>query len=64
MEKPQNSSGGGVDFIGLLTLLFIALKLTGLIDWSWWWVFSPIWISVLLVIGLFIIDCLIFGGRK
>ena len=45
MEK-KNYSGGGVDFIGLLTLLFIALKLCGVIDWSWWWVLSPVWITV------------------
>lgn len=30
----------------LLTVLFVALKLTGTITWSWWWVLSPIWISV------------------
>jgi len=32
-------------FIPLLTLLFIGLKLTGYIAWSWWWVLSPYWIS-------------------
>ena len=38
----------------LLTLLFVALKLTGHIDWSWWWVLSPLWIvtaPVLLILG-------------
>lgn len=40
----SNSSGGG-GFLGLLTVLFVGLKLTGYIDWSWWWVLSPIWIS-------------------
>lgn len=34
----------GMTFPGFLTLLFIGLKLTGFIDWSWWWVFSPLWI--------------------
>lgn len=34
-------------FMGLLAILFIALKLTKVIDWSWWWVLSPIWISAL-----------------
>jgi len=47
----QNShSSGGVGFFSLLTLLFIALKLTGHIDWSWWWVLAPLWGSVLLAI--------------
>lgn len=36
---------GGIGFVGLLTIVFITLKLTGFITWSWWWVLSPIWIS-------------------
>lgn len=49
---------GGVGFAGLLTILFIGLKLTGFIAWSWLWVLSPLWIvaalvvAVLLVVGL------------
>lgn len=34
---------GGVGFFGLLTLLFVALKLTGYINWSWWAVTAPLW---------------------
>ena len=47
----SNSSrnGGGIGFTGLLTIVFIILKLTDVIDWSWWWVLSPIWISLILV---------------
>jgi hypothetical protein len=41
---------GGIGFIGLLTILFIALKLTGNIAWSWWWVLSPVWIPVALIL--------------
>lgn len=33
---------------GLLTILFIGLKLTGFIDWSWWWVLAPTWIPFLI----------------
>lgn len=40
----------GIGFPSALTLLFIALKLLGKIDWSWWWVLSPTWISILLVV--------------
>ena len=36
----------------LLTVLFIALKLGGVIAWAWWWVLSPIWISIALVVGM------------
>ena len=49
----NSSSSGGIGFTGLLTIVFITLKLMDYIDWSWWWVFSPIWIS--LVIAIFII---------
>lgn len=58
MKKEYNvnnsSSSSGVGFFGLLTVLFIALKLLGHIDWSWWWVLAPIWIpiAVLLIIVL------------
>jgi len=38
---------------GALTILFVLLKVFGKIDWSWWWVFSPIWISF----GLFLLTC-------
>ena len=48
----SNSSNGGVGFIGLLTIVFITLKLTGYIDWSWVWVTSPIWITTLIIFAV------------
>jgi hypothetical protein len=39
----NSSSSGGVGFFGLMFLIFMTLKLTGVIDWSWWWVTSPLW---------------------
>lgn len=51
----NNSSGGGIGFVGLLTIVFITLKLTGFINWSWWWVLSPIWIVSLLLFVLVLI---------
>ena len=44
---------GGIGFTGLLTIVFIVLKLTGTIAWSWLWVLSPLWISIIL--GLIIL---------
>lgn len=43
-------------FLGLLTILFIGLKLTHYIDWSWWWIFAPIWIpaSIAFLIVVFV----------
>ena len=47
MSKNGSSSSSGIGFTGLLTVAFIVLKLTGHIDWSWWWVLSPVWISTI-----------------
>ena len=58
MENKNNISGGGIGFIGLLTITFIVLKLLKVIKWSWLWVLSPLWISfiigLLLTVGLII----------
>lgn len=45
----------GIGFTGLLQIAFIILKLVGAIDWSWFWVLSPIWISI----ALFVLICVI-----
>lgn len=46
----------GIGFAEALTLLFIGLKLGKVIDWSWLWVLGPAWISLVLIIVLFIIE--------
>lgn len=46
----NTASKGGIGFLGLLQILFIALKLLDKIDWSWLWVLSPTWIPILLYI--------------
>lgn len=45
----DKKSGGGIGFCGLLTIAFIVLKLIGVINWSWFWVLSPLWISIAFV---------------
>jgi hypothetical protein len=42
----EKASSGGIGFFGMLTILFIGLKLTGFIDWSWWLVLLPILIPL------------------
>ena len=39
---------GGIGFTGVLTIIFIVLKLIGIIEWSWVWVLSPLWIGFIL----------------
>ena len=55
----DSKSSGGVGIFTLLTLLLVGLKLTDYIDWSWWWVLTPLWlplcvVGVLAVIWLFL----------
>lgn len=52
-SKTTTNSSGGIGFVGLLTILFIGLKLANYIDWSWWWVLSPIWITTLILFAIF-----------
>jgi len=57
MSKTHYHSSG-IGFCSLLAILFIALKLLDKINWSWWWVLSPIWIPiciVLLIIAIILI---------
>jgi hypothetical protein len=51
----SSSSSGGIGFGGALALLFIGLKLGGVINWSWWWVLSPIWIPLALLVFIILI---------
>ncbi len=44
MTNNNNNNSSGIGFFGLLTIVFIVLKLIGKIDWSWLWVLSPLWI--------------------
>ncbi|WRH62085.1 MAG: hypothetical protein RSE12_17185 [Fuscovulum sp.] len=50
MTQNTNNKSGGIGFFGLLAILFIALKLTGYIAWSWWWVLAPLWMPAALVL--------------
>jgi len=50
MQVNQSTSVRSIGFTGLLTIAFVVLKLCNVIQWSWWWVLSPLWISTLLVV--------------
>ena len=51
-DRKGSSTVGGVGFVGMLTIAFIVLKLCKVINWSWVWVLSPLWISTLFVVGI------------
>lgn len=59
MSNNNNSSSGGIGFLGLLTIVFIVLKLCNVIAWSWWWVLSPVWLPIVIVCGLFIVSIVV-----
>lgn len=50
-----STSNGGIGFSGVLTILFIGLKLTGYIAWSWWWVLSPLWLQAVYILVVFML---------
>ncbi len=55
MAKQSSAASGGIGFFGLLTIVFIGLKLTHYIDWSWWWVLGPLWIPLALFLAAMLI---------
>ena len=63
----SKNSSSGLSLAGVLFIVFLILKLTGNIDWSWWWVTSPLWIPIALAVSIFfvvlivIVLLLIFG---
>jgi hypothetical protein len=60
MATENKAANGGIGFFGLLTLIFITLKLTGFIHWSWVWVLAPFWgvlavVAFVIAIGLIVV---------
>jgi hypothetical protein len=57
----------GIGLMGALFILFLALKLCGVIGWSWWWVFAPLWgppLAVIAVSVIFLLAVFIVSYRK
>ena len=54
MADNNTTASGGVSALGLLGIVFVVLKLTGVITWSWWWVTAPFWggLAIFLTIGV------------
>ena len=54
-KKTSTAAKGGMSFLEVLLLVFIILKLCKIINWSWWWVLSPMWIPIGLWLILLIV---------
>jgi len=59
-----NNNSNGIGFVGALTIAFVVLKLMKIIDWSWWWVLSPLWISALVVIVVIAVVFLVIWPKE
>lgn len=61
MANNTQTQSGGIGFFGLLAIVFITLKLTGYIAWSWWWVLSPLWIPAAVFLSIAAIAIVIYA---
>jgi hypothetical protein len=59
-ESTTTTHTGGIGFFGVLTIVFVTLKLCHVINWSWWWVLSPLVFSIGLGLLLLLILLAIF----
>ena len=64
MSDNKSTTSPGIGFFGLLAILFIALKLIGVITWSWLWVLAPIWIPFVIIVFIFSIAGMIIIANK
>lgn len=64
MSRNSSSGSSGLGLCSVLTIVFIVLKLVGVINWSWLWVLSPLWIDFLLAIILLTIIALVNRKTK
>ena len=64
MSDNKSTTSSGIGFSGLLAILFIALKLTGVITWSWLWVLAPIWIPFVIIVFILSIAGVVVIANK
>lgn len=57
----KENAGGGIGFCGLLFIVFLILKLTKVITWSWWWVTAPLWGPVAIFLAVLVILAAVGG---
>lgn len=59
-----SASTGGIGLPGVLFVVFLVLKLTDVVDWSWWWVTAPLWLPAAIFIPIFLVAAFLAGGRR
>ena len=62
MSDSSSSSSSGIGVLGLLGVLFVGLKLTHYIDWSWWYVTMPFWGGLVLILGVAVFALVVMLG--
>lgn len=60
MSEKRIIISSGITFPMLLFLVFLVLKLTNVITWSWWWITAPLWVTPAIVISILLIIAIIF----
>ena len=60
----MKEKNNGMGLVSILTIVFVVLKLCKVINWSWWWVLSPLWIDLCIVVIAIVIVTIINGIRK
>jgi ABC-type antimicrobial peptide transport system permease subunit len=64
MSNSSTTSGGGLGLASTLGIIFIVLKLVGVISWSWIWVLSPFWIGAIIIVLFLIIIISMFDSSR
>lgn len=55
----KSSSSGGISAAGLLGVVFVTLKLLGIINWSWWWVTAPFWGGLAILLAVLVVAAIV-----
>ena len=62
MSEESKNTSGGIGFFGLLTVLFVALKLSKQVEWSWWWVLATMWLPLFISLIIWLVVLVALGG--
>ena len=60
IKVEARNGSGGIGLTGVVFVVFLVLKLTHVIAWSWWWVFAPLWIPAAIVLVMLLVLCVAY----